>query len=95
MRIKGILLTYKYEQFQATSSALYASARGTFNDTNPLANVTVLGVSDPVSNATLNGIGVPASGVNYNGSSKALMVTGLRDLTAGGAWKEDWVLEWS
>ncbi|KAL8828655.1 MAG: hypothetical protein Q9170_006504, partial [Blastenia crenularia] len=37
-------------EFTASGNALYASARGTWNDTNPLANVTVLGVQGGVGN---------------------------------------------
>ncbi|KAL8776022.1 MAG: hypothetical protein Q9213_008408 [Squamulea squamosa] len=83
-----------FVEFTASQNALYASARGTYNDTNALANVTVLGVPNAVSNVTLNGIDVSSESVKYNESSKALVVTGLNILTAGGAWKEDWVLSW-
>ena len=79
----------------ASNSALYASPRGTYNHTNPLANVTVLGVQQGVSNVTLNGIVVPNELVNYNTTSKALFVTGLMNLTASGAWAAEWVLRWS
>ena len=53
-----------YVQFTATNNSLYAIGRGTYDDRNPLANVTVLGVRDEVSNVTFNGVGVPASGVS-------------------------------
>ena len=49
----------------------------------------------PVSNVTLNGNMVPGSGVEYNATSKALFVTGLKEMTAQGAWKGEWVLNWS
>lgn len=62
-------------------------------DRNPLANVTVLGVQGAVSRVTLNGVEVE-SGVSYNETSKALVITGLRDLTADGAWEQDWALKW-
>lgn len=63
-------------------------------DTNPLANVTVLGVQDAVTNVSLNGMAVGGSSVNYNASSKALTVTGLNNATSAGAWSKDWVLRW-
>ncbi|KAL8779443.1 MAG: hypothetical protein Q9194_001451 [Teloschistes cf. exilis] len=91
---RGIITDAK-EQFTASNNALHAAARGSYNDTNPLANVTVLGVQNPVTSVTLNGADVASQGVKYNESSKALQVTGLNGLTTGGAWKEDWVLRWS
>ena len=65
-----------------------------YKDTNPLANVTVLGVQNAVSNVSLNGMAVLGSSVDYNASSKALIVTGLNNATNAGAWSEDWVLRW-
>ena len=47
-----------------------------------------------MSNVSLNGMAVPAGSINYNEMSKALVVEGLANLTAGGAWKADWVLRW-
>ncbi|KAL9614199.1 MAG: hypothetical protein Q9167_001287 [Letrouitia subvulpina] len=82
-----------YVQFTASNATLYASARGCYEDRNPLANVTILGVQAAVSKVTLNGVAVE-SGVSYNETSQALMVTGLRDLTADGAWTQDWSLKW-
>lgn len=84
-----------FVEFTASGNALYASARGTWNDTNPLANVTVLGVQESVSTVSLNGASVDEGNVRYNDTSKALVVDGLGGLTSGGAWKEDWVLRWS
>ena len=81
-------------QFTASSKALYASGRGMYKDTNPLANVTVLGVQSAVTNVSLNGAAVPGGSFNYNGSSKALTVTGLGNATSKGAWSQDWVLRW-
>ncbi len=65
-----------------------------YEDTNSLANITVLGVQDAVTNVSLNGMAVPSSSVNYNRSSKALTVTGLNNATSAGAWSKDWVLRW-
>ncbi|KAL8848936.1 MAG: hypothetical protein Q9221_006030 [Calogaya cf. arnoldii] len=85
-----------FVEFTATRTALYASARGTYNDTNPLANITVLGVQNAPSNSnfTFNGASVNEDKVQYNENSKALVVTGLNALTSGGAWGQDWVLRW-
>ncbi|KAI4099771.1 MAG: hypothetical protein LQ339_005793 [Xanthoria mediterranea] len=83
-----------FVEFTASNNALYASARGIYNDTNPLANVTVLGVQNAVGNVTLNGASVGGEKVQFNESSQALVVTGLEELTRGGAWAQDWVLSW-
>lgn len=77
-----------------TGSTLYASARGTYKDTNALANVTILGVPSPVSNVTLDGATL-SSGWNYNSTSKVLAITGLANSTSKGAWSADWVLKWA
>ncbi|KAF2230688.1 glycoside hydrolase family 31 protein [Viridothelium virens] len=80
--------------FTATQGSLYASARGTYNDTNALANVTVLGVENAGNSVTLNGKTL-SSGVQYDGTNKILKVTGLNNMTSTGAWSQDWVLSWS
>ncbi|CAK1357391.1 Alpha-glucosidase [Cercospora beticola] len=80
--------------FTASNGSLYASTRGLYEDTNSLANVTVLGVQDEPGNVTLNGQAV-SSGVTYNSTSKVLSLVGLENLTTEGAWKNDWALTWS
>ncbi|KAJ9668457.1 hypothetical protein H2201_001505 [Coniosporium apollinis] len=80
--------------FAAVGGALYASARGEFRDANPLANVTVMGLSSAPGNVTLNGHTL-SSGVSFNQTSGLLTVTGLRDATSEGAWSSDWVLRWT
>lgn len=79
--------------FTAAQGSLYASGRGLYQDTNSLANVTVLGVQSQPGNVTLNGMSV-GSGVAYNSTSKVLKVTGLQNMTTLGAWAQDWVLSW-
>ncbi|KAH7336713.1 glycosyl hydrolases family 31-domain-containing protein [Rhexocercosporidium sp. MPI-PUGE-AT-0058] len=81
-------------EFSLTGSSLYASARGTYKDTNPLANVTVLGVGSSVSNVTFNGASL-SSGWTYNETSQVLDIKGLSNSTSGGAWTNDWVLKWA
>ncbi|KUJ07646.1 glycoside hydrolase family 31 protein [Mollisia scopiformis] len=80
-------------EFSLTKSALYASARGLFQDTNPLANITIIGVQSAVNNVTLNGATI-ASGWTYNATSKVLAIEGLMNSTSAGAWVSDWVLRW-
>lgn len=77
--------------FTAADSALYASPRGMYKDTNALANVTVLGVRSAPGNVSLNGASVP---FNYDASGKILSLRGLQNATAMGAWSGDWVLRW-
>ncbi|KAL2059720.1 hypothetical protein VTL71DRAFT_10212 [Oculimacula yallundae] len=81
-------------EFSLTGSSLYASARGTYNDTNPLANVTIMGVGSAVSNVTLNGARL-AGGWTYNETSRVLDIKGLKDSTSSGAWANDWILKWA
>lgn len=78
----------------ATNGSLYASSRGTYEDTNALANVTVMGVGSEPSSVTLNGQQI-SSGVAYNSSSQVLSLKGLDSLTSGGAWARGWVLSWA
>lgn len=79
--------------FVVANNALYASGRGCYNDTNALANVTVLGVPQQPSSVSLNGQMV--NNVAYNSTSKVVSITGLQNLTSTGAWQADWVLKWS
>ena len=84
-----------YVEFTVAGSALYVSPRGAYVDGNPLANVTVMGVTTaPMGIVTLNGAAVVAEGLHYNSSSQVLSVTGLSDVTKAGAWSCEWVLRW-
>ncbi|KAH6712376.1 hypothetical protein BKA61DRAFT_676169 [Leptodontidium sp. MPI-SDFR-AT-0119] len=58
-----------FVEFSLTQSTLYASARGTYKDSNPLANVTIMGVPSMVSNVTLNGAALPSRWA-YNGTTR-------------------------
>ncbi|KAK3713394.1 hypothetical protein LTR37_008586 [Vermiconidia calcicola] len=77
----------------ASEGSLYASGRGLYEDNNPLANVTIMGVASEPSNVTLNGEQL-SSGVAYNSTSQVLMLRGLQSVTGSGAWAQDWVLSW-
>ena len=84
-----------YVEFTVAGKALYASPRGAYVDRNPLANVTVMGVTTaPAGTVALNGVAVVAEALKYNSSSQVLSVTGLNDVTKAGAWSGDWVLRW-
>jgi alpha-glucosidase len=80
--------------FSAKESSLSAKAKGSWEELNPLATVTVLGVSKKPASVKLNGIPVPASGVQYNATSRVLSVGGLQKLTREGAFSADWTLKW-
>jgi alpha-glucosidase len=80
--------------FKAQASSLSARAKGDWKESNPLANVTVLGVSEKPGSVTLNGKAVPASSVRYNATAHVLSVGGLEKFTEEGAFSESWVLKW-
>jgi alpha-glucosidase len=80
-------------EFSVSKSALHASSTGTYQDVNPLANITVMGLSDAPGNVTLNGAPL-SEGVAYNETTGLLEITGLKSATEGGAWKNDWTLRW-
>lgn len=81
-------------KFKAGKTHLTAAASGTWVESNPLANVTVMGVSNAPSNVTFNGRPVPSSSVQYDATTQVLFVGGLQNMTAHGAWEESWILRW-
>jgi alpha-glucosidase len=83
-----------FVEFSTTNGTLYASATGTYTDTNPLANVTVLGVSAAPKSVSLNGESL-SNGIAFNKTSGTLTISGLSNATSGGAWKSDWTLSWT
>jgi alpha-glucosidase len=80
--------------FSARNSSLYASTAGTYNASQPLANVTIMGVNTAPRSLTLNGQKL-SSGWAYDDTKKALAVTRLSKSTSQGAWVQDWTLKWS
>jgi alpha-glucosidase len=82
-----------FVEFSATNGTLYASATGTYPDTNPLANITILGVSAASKMVTLNGKSLSPG--TFNETTGSLSITGLQSATSGGAWKSDWTLSWT
>jgi alpha-glucosidase len=82
-----------FVEFSAKSGALSAAVTGEWVDENPLANITILGLKSKPGNLTFDG-GPVGSGVDFNSESGVLKVTGLVDVTKGGAWGGDWVLAW-
>ena len=79
--------------FTAGNGSLSSSSMGMYEASQPLANVTILGVSSAPQNVTLNGMSL--MDWQYNNTSSALMVAGLANSTSQGAWAQDWTLRWS
>ena len=82
-----------FVNFVAARGALYVSPRGGFDDRNPLANVTVMGVGSEPGKVLFNGEAIE-EGWSWNGSSKVLSIKELNGVTNEGAWREEWVLRW-
>lgn len=80
--------------FEATSTSIKASPKGTFVESNALANVTILGVTGSPSTVQLNGEDV-GSVFAFDATSQKLSITGLGALTQDGAWAQNWTLTWS
>lgn len=80
--------------FAAQSGQLKADVQGEFKDTNALGNVTILGVTSCGTQVKLNGEAIDAAKVDYNQASSVLKLSGLNDLTNGGAWQGSWTLSW-
>ena len=76
-----------------SKGCLCATPMGSFKNTNPLANVTVMGLGSAPSSVQLNGVAIDSS--NYLSSAKVLEVSGLDSMTADGAWTAAWRLCWS
>jgi alpha-glucosidase len=83
-----------FVELSATNGTLYASATGTYADTNNLANITILGVAAAPKSVTLNGKSL-SEGTAFNKTTGTLSITGLSNATNGGAWKSDWALNWT
>jgi len=83
-----------FVQFSASASSLRSFPRGTYTDSNPLANITIMGVQSAPSVVLFNGDNI-TSGWEYNTSSNVLAITGLNKETCDGAWSQSWTLEWS
>jgi alpha-glucosidase len=78
-------------EFAVSQSSLRVSAQGDWKESNPLANVTIFGVSEEPASVTFNELEVA---VDYDVSSHVLFVTGLEKVTNDGAWGRDWTLRW-
>ena len=81
----------KHVGFALSGTTLSAKVTGEYADANPIANVTVLGVSQAPGAVSLNGQQVESIFDQENG---VLSVTGLDKLTDKGAWAASWTLSW-
>jgi alpha-glucosidase len=81
--------------FVAMKSQLKVEVQGGYKDNNTLGNVTVFGVAGGCGQVKLNGATIDASKVDYNQTSSVLKLSGLNELTRGGAWQGAWTLSWA
>lgn len=81
--------------FAVCSGQLKVDIEGDFKDSNALGNVTILGVSAVPAQVKLNGESIDASKVTYNQTASTLKLSGLNDVTSGGAWQGSWTLSWA
>tara|TARA_R110002003_G_scaffold54_9_gene4768 strand:+ start:42294 stop:43139 length:846 start_codon:yes stop_codon:yes gene_type:complete len=81
--------------FVAMKSQLKVEVQGGYKDNNTLGNVTVFGVAGGCGQVKLNGATIEASKVDYNQTSSVLKLSGLNELTRGGAWQGAWTLSWA
>jgi alpha-glucosidase len=80
--------------FAAMKAQLQVGVQGGYKDSNALGNITILGVSGGVGQVKLSGQTIDASKVSYDSSTSVLKLSGLNDLTKGGAWQGNWTLTW-
>ena len=75
------------------------SSGSNYPSTNPLANVTVLGLPrSTISSLSFDGAILAEESWHFDSETKVLTVTGLKNVTSaeqGGAWAKNWTLVWS
>jgi alpha-glucosidase len=81
-------------KFKADDGTLSARVAGSFKDTNALANVTILGVDSCDGVVKFNGMKVGKSSIICDDETNSLIVGGLTNVTATGAWSRNWTLTW-
>ncbi|KAK2805001.1 hypothetical protein FQN51_001095 [Onygenales sp. PD_10] len=84
-------------KFNVKRNTLRAIPKGTYEEKNPLDNITILGahLDSGSCSASLNGREVPQKLLKYDERSKVLSISGLKEFTKGqGAWDAEWVLKW-
>ncbi|EEB07051.2 hypothetical protein SJAG_02131 [Schizosaccharomyces japonicus yFS275] len=78
--------------FSALNNTLSTYVSGTYAVEQPLANVTVLGVSSAPQSVFFKGQNI--SSYEYNNDKQELVITNLANLTSQGAFNENWTLTW-
>ncbi|KAI1329700.1 family 31 glycosyl hydrolase [Xylariaceae sp. FL0255] len=63
-------------------------------DTNPMGNVTILGIEGKVSKVMFDGAKIDPQNWHFNSTSKALHIKRLDELTKKGAFNKGWTLSW-
>lgn len=73
---------------------LSANITGNYQDSNPLASISIWGLANPPINVSLNGADVTSKS-QWNSTSLSLIIAGLRQETNTGAWTANWTLKWT
>jgi alpha-glucosidase len=85
--------------FGVSGQSLTVTTEGGYVDTNPLANVTILGVKAQPSKVTVTVDEAQDlfldKGFTYDSTSAVLIIYGLQTATSKGAWAKGWSLSWS
>ncbi|EME39908.1 glycoside hydrolase family 31 protein [Dothistroma septosporum NZE10] len=78
----------KNVDFSFANNTLYAKVIGNYQDTNPLANVTIAGYKTTPKGVCVTRNGAPSTsqGIKTSSDGNALYITGLETATKGGAW---------
>ncbi|KAI2638443.1 glycoside hydrolase family 31 protein [Xylaria nigripes] len=87
--------TTTWVDFSVSKSSLAATRSGDYEDNNPLAYLTILGVEGEVSEVTFNEAKINSESWHSNSTSGVLSVKNLDTFTGNGAWAADWTLSWS
>lgn len=80
--------------FEAEDGELKVEVKGEYKDTSCLGSVSIYGVSGGMGDVKLSGTAVGQEKVEYDEATGVLKLTGLSDLTEGGAWQGAWTLSW-
>lgn len=78
-----------FVDFSALSGQLSATSYGEYNVTQPLANITILGVLDEPSDVQFND-----EAVDFKFTNNTIYITNLEDQTKDGAFANDFSLTW-
>jgi hypothetical protein len=88
MRYRSLLTLYK---FSYSNNTLTSTVTGSYSDTNPLANITIAGLTAQPSGLSMSigGIQLSTDGISQSYTNGTLMLTGLSSMTESGAWSEN------